>query len=362
MSLMRVAVVHDWLTVYAGAEKALEQILQIFPKADLFSVIDFFPKHQRKHLLEKKARTTFIQNLPFARTLYRFYLPLMPLAIEQIDITGYDLVISSSHAVAKGVLTAPGQCHLCYCYSPLRYAWDLQHQYLKGKKSLLTRYLLHKMRLWDLRSSHGVDTFMAISHFIAARIEKCYRRKADVVYPPVAVDAFPLQEIKNDYYVTASRLVSYKKIECILEAFRSMPGRRLIVIGSGPEERKLKALAPPNVTFTGYLAVEEQANLLGKARGFVYAALEDFGIAPLEAQACGTAVIAYGKGGVKETCSETGIFFEEQTPEAIRNAIESYENDEPILPLKCRQNAERFSERHFREEFLKIVERSLKNG
>lgn len=352
---MRVAVIHDWLTVYAGAERVLEQILNIFPKADLFSVIDFFPKHLRKHLLDKKARTTFIQHLPFAKHLYRFYLPFMPVAIEQLDLTGYDLVISSSHAVAKGVLIAPGQRHLCYCHSPLRYAWDLHHAYLKGKTKPLTRYLLHKLRLWDVISSQRVDTFIANSRFIADRIERCYQRSAQVVSPPVAIEAFPLQEQKQDYYVTASRLVSYKRVDLIVEAFRSMPGRRLVVIGTGPEEKRLKRRAPGNITFTGHVSQEKMADYLGKARGFVYAALEDFGIAPLEAQACGTAVIAYGKGGVRETCGQTALFFMEQTPDSIREAVEAFESRPPISPIRCRQNAERFSEAHFREEFLKQV-------
>lgn len=354
---MRVAVVHDWLTVYAGAEKTLEQILLLFPDADLFSVVDFFPNHLRKHLLGKKAHTSFVQHFPYAKKFYRAYLPFMPLAIEQLDVTGYDLIISSSHAVAKGVITAPHQRHLCYCYSPLRYAWDLQHQYLEGKKSLVKRYLLHKLRLWDVRSSHGVDTFMAISHFIAKRIEKCYRRKAEVVYPPVDIEKFVLHEVKNDFYVTASRLVSYKKIDLMVEAFRLMPKKRLLVIGAGPEEKKLRKLAPPNVTLTGHIPLEKLVEYLGNARGFIYAALEDFGIVPLEAQACGTPLIALGRGGVKETCEETGFFFMEQTPQAIKQAVESFEKEKPISPLKCRENAERFSKKRFCEEFLKVVGR-----
>lgn len=352
---MRVAVVHDWLTVYAGAERVLEQILKIFPKADLFSVIDFFPKELRSHLQGKKAQTTFIQRLPFAKQLYRSYLPLMPIAIEQLDLTSYDLVISSSHAVAKGVLTIPGQRHLCCCYTPLRYAWDLQHAYLNGKKSPLTRYALHRLRLWDLLSAQRVDSFIAISQFIADRIQKYYRRTAQVVYPPVALDDFSFHPQKQDFYVTASRLVSYKRIDLIVEAFRSMPGRRLVVIGTGPEEKRLKKAAAPNVTFTGHLPQEKLVDYLGKARGFIHAALEDFGIAPLEAQACGTAVIAYDKGGVKETCPQTAHFFSEQTAEAIRKAVEEYEGESPIPPLRCRHNAERFSEARFREEFLKQV-------
>ncbi len=352
---MRVAVVHDWLTVYAGAEKVLEQILSIFPKADLFSVIDFFPKEFRHHLMNKVAKTSFIQNLPFAKRLYRYYLPLMPLAIEQLDLTGYELVISSSHAVAKGVLTGPGQRHLCYCHSPLRYAWDLQHFYLRGESRPFARYALHRLRLWDAIASQRVDTFLANSHFIAERIQKCYGRPAHVVYPPVAVDRFPLQMYKQDFYLTASRLVSYKRIDILIDAFRSMPGKRLIVVGSGPEEARLKRRAPANVSFTGYLPQDKLADLLGKARAFLYAALEDFGIAPIEALSCGTAVLAYGQGGVKESCAGVGLFFMEQTAESVRKAVEEFESKPPISPLKCRHHAERFSEAHFREEFLKQV-------
>jgi glycosyltransferase involved in cell wall biosynthesis len=350
---MRIAVIHDWLTVYAGAERVLEQILKIFPKADLFSVIDFFPSHLRKHLLEKKAKTTFIQHLPFAKYLYRSYLPLMPIAIEQLDLSGYNLIISSSHAVAKGVLTAPNQRHLCYCHSPLRYAWDLQPHYFRRKKKPLARYFLHRIRLWDVLSSHRVDTFLANSHFIAERIEKCYRRKAEVVYPPVALEQFPLVEHKHDFYVAAGRLVSYKRFDLIIDAFRMMPGKRLFIIGTGPEEKKLKKSAPDNVRLLGYQSQEKMAEYLGKARCYIHAAIEDFGITPLEAQASGTPVIAYGYGGALETCAATGFFFKEQTPLAIRGAVEAFENISSASPLKCRQNAEKFSVAYFREEFLK---------
>jgi glycosyltransferase involved in cell wall biosynthesis len=354
---MRVAVVHDWLTVYAGAERALEQILALYPEADLFSVIDFFPEHLRSRLLDKQAKTTFIQKLPFARKLYRYYLPLMPLAIEQLDMTGYDLVISSSHAVSKGILTGPDQLHICYCYSPIRYAWDLQHQYLEGKRKLFARYLLHKIRLWDARSANGVDSFACISHFIAKRIQKCYRRDAAVIYPPVSIDAFPLQEEKEDFYVTASRLVPYKKVDAIVEAFRLLPDRKLFVIGEGPEKKRIMKRAPKNVSFLGHVSHETLCHYMGHARAFLYAAVEDFGIAPLEAQACGTPVIAYQKGAVCETLEDTGIFFQQQTPSAIAEAVRDYEKRKPILPKACRENAKRFTIERFRQEFSDLVER-----
>lgn len=354
---MRVAVVHDCLTVYAGAERALEQILTLYPQSDLFAVIDFFPDHLRPHLLNKHAHTTFIQKLPFAKKYYRYCLPLMPLAIEQLDVSGYDVVISSSYAVAKGVLTNPDQLHICYCYSPMRYAWDLQFQYLNGKKAPLARYLLHKIRLWDTRSSLGVDAFSCISHFVARRIEKCYRREAEVIYPPVSIEQFPLQEQKEDFYVTASRLVPYKKIDLIVEAFQKMPDKRLIVIGEGPEKKKIASKAPSNVTLLGHVPPETLCDYLGRARAFLFAAVEDFGISPLEAQACGTPVIAYKKGGVCETLSETAYFFQQQTSCAIVQAIDAFEKETPICPKACRKNAERFTIERFRHEFSHFIER-----
>lgn len=352
---MRVAVVHDWLTVYGGAERALEQILALYPKADLFSVVDFFPQALRKHLLGKQARTTFIQKLPFARTHYRNYLPLMPLAIEQLDLSGYELVISSSHAVAKGVMTSPDQTHICYCYSPMRYAWDLQHQYLGGKGKFLARYFLHKIRLWDAHSSLRVDAFACISHFIARRIEKCYRRKAEVIYPPVSIEQFPLCEQKEAYYLTASRLVPYKKVDVIVEAFRNLPDKQLIVIGEGPEKKKLEKNLPSNVKLLGHVPLETVREYMGHARAFIYVAVEDFGISPIEAQACGTPVIAYQKGAVCETLNDTGIYFQKQTPEALAEAVISFERNRCIEPKSCRENAMRFSIERFRQEFSDFV-------
>ena len=366
---LRVAIVHDWLTVYAGAERVLEQMLLCYPQADLYSTVDFVPAEQRSFLQGKTVSTSFIQHLPFAKTKYRAYLPLMPLAIEQFDLSQYDLVISSSHAVAKGVLTGPDQCQICMCYSPMRYAWDLQHQYLKetgldhGPKGWLAKYFLHRLRIWDLRTVNGVDQFIAISNFIARRIEKVYRRKATVIYPPVALDAFTIGEQKADYYLTASRLVPYKKIDLIVKAFAQMPKRRLIVIGDGPDFEKINAMAPPNVTMLGYQSFDVLLAHLQQAKAFIFAAEEDFGIAPLEAQACGTPVIAYGKGGALETIqgfphepSPSGLFFTKQSEKAIQNAVEQFEClAKPILPSDCRQNALRFSQDQFCEQFSSFV-------
>ena len=370
---LRVTIVHDWLTVYAGAERVLEQMLLCYPQADVFSTVDFVPASERAFLQGKSVTTSFIQHLPFAKTQYRAYLPLMPLAIEQWDLSQYDLVISSSHAVAKGVLTGPDQCHICMCYSPMRYAWDLQHQYLKetgldhGPKGWLAKYLLHRLRIWDLRTVNGVDQFIAISNFIARRIEKVYRRKATVIYPPVALEAFTIGEQKADYYLTASRLVPYKKIDLIVKAFAQMPKRRLIVIGDGPDFEKIKGMAPANVTMLGYQGFDVLLRHLQQAKAFLFAAEEDFGIAPLEAQACGTPVIAYGKGGALETIqgvlnmpAPTGLFFTEQSETAIKDAVEQFEGlTKPILASDCRQNAMRFSQERFCKQLMDCVNQAM---
>ncbi|HMC44071.1 MAG TPA: glycosyltransferase family 4 protein, partial [Caballeronia sp.] len=319
----RVAIVHDWLVAFAGAEKVLEQIIMCFPDADLFSIVDFM--EERSWMRGKKVTTSFIQKLPQAKKRYRSYLPLMPLAIEQLDVSGYDLVISSSHAVAKGILTGPDQIHISYVHSPIRYAWDLQHQYLQqsnltaGVKSLLARLVLHYMRNWDNRTSNSVDHFIANSAFIARRINKVYHRDSHVIFPPVDVEAFQLCEVKEDFYLTASRMVPYKKIDLIVEAFAKMPERKLIVIGDGPDMRKIRDKATPNVEIMGYQPFSVLQDKMRRAKAFVFAAEEDFGISVVEAQACGTPVIAYGKGGALETVLDssharpTGLFFDEQT-------------------------------------------------
>lgn len=369
MQSIKIAVIHDWLTVYAGAERVLEQILLCYPNADLYGVVDFIPSKKRGFLLGKTVTTSFVQNLPFARTQYRQYLSLMPLAIEQFDLSGYDLVLSSSHAVAKGVITGPDQLHISYVNSPMRYAWDLQHQYLKdsgldsGVKGWVAKWLLHKMRIWDVRTANGVDCFIANSQFIRRRIGKAYRRNAAVIYPPVEVSRFSLHENKEDFYLAASRLVPYKKMNLIAEAFTAMPERRLVIIGDGPEMQKVRAKAGPNVTVLGYQTDDVMCDYMRRAKAFVFAAEEDFGITPLEAQACGTPVIAYGKGGVLETIrglddeQPTGVFFAEQSIQSIQAAVISFEQEAArILPVSCRNNACRFAPERFRAELMAFVE------
>lgn len=362
--MMKVAVVHDWLITYAGAERVVEQILAIYPSADIFSVVDFLPDDQRSFVQGKKAHTTFIQKLPFARKKYRGYLPLMPLAVEQLDMSGYDLVVSSSHAVAKGVITGPDQLHICYCHSPIRYAWDLQHQYLReagletGLKSWMARWSLHKMRLWDLRTTNGVDHFVANSNYIGRRIKKVYDRSATTIYPNVAVEDFSVVDNKDDFYVTASRLVPYKKVDLIVRAFAEMPDKQLVVIGDGPQMDKVKAAATPNIQVLGYQPFDVLKDHMARARAFVFAAEEDFGIIPVEAQACGTPVIAYGRGGARETvvAGETGVFFDEQNEASLQVAVSHFENDFSSDPWRIRQHAERFSTAVFQKRFRSFVE------
>ena len=366
---MKIAIVHEWLVNYAGSERVLEQMLQCYPQADLFSLVDFLPPDRRGFILNKSVTTSFIQRLPLARAHFRAYLPLMPLAVEQFDLSDYELVISSSHAVAKGVLVGPDQLHLCMCYSPLRYAWDLQHQYLReagldrGLKGWLTRWLLHRLRLWDSRTAQGVDRFIAISHYIARRIEKTYRREATVIYPPVTLDAGLCQAEKGDFYLAVSRLVPYKRMPLILEAFARLPERQLVMIGDGPELARCRSLAGPNVRLLGWQSDRVVRDHMQRGRALVFAAEEDFGITPLEAQACGMPVIAFGKGGSLETLRgleterPTAVFFAEQTAEAIVAAVMTFEREEDrVSAAACRENAARFGVERFRREFTELVE------
>ncbi len=369
----RIAIVHDWLTVYAGAERVLEQMLAVYPQADLYCVCDFLPESYRGFLQGRVPRTTFIQRLPLARRHYRSYLPLMPLAIEQLDLSAYDIVLSSSHAVAKGVLTGADQLHVSYVHSPMRYAWDLQHQYLresglgKGLKGWAARWMLHKLRVWDLRSSFGVDVFLANSRFIAKRIRKAYRREAQVLYPPVQIDRFTPAQSKGDYYFALSRFVPYKRIDLIIDAFRRMPDKKLKIVGDGPDRSKLEASAAgfPNIEMLGFKSDAEVARLMSGARALVFAAEEDFGIVLVEAQASGTPVIAFGGGGAlesvrpigSETTVPTGVLFDEQTAEAIENAVHRLESNRAAFdPLACRAQAELFDPERFRQGLKSAVD------
>ncbi|MGJ3281529.1 glycosyltransferase family 4 protein [Klebsiella aerogenes] len=360
---INIGIVADWLVTYAGSEKVIKEFIDVFPSSELYSVVDFLSDSNRELFSGKKAKTTFIQKMPFAKSKYQKYLPLMPLAIEQLDMSAHDVILSSSHAVAKGILTGPDQLHISYVHSPIRYAWDLQHQYLResglseGLKGFIAKYLLHKIRIWDYRTANGVDHFIANSKFISRRIHKVYGRSSDVIYPPVDVNNFTLNENKDNYYFTASRLVPYKRIDLIVDAFNEMPEKKLVVVGDGSEMDKIKSKAKGNIEILGYQPNNIMQKHMQNAKAFVFAAEEDFGITPVEAQACGTPVIAFGKGGVLETIipegnqNPTGVFFDKQEPGSIIESVNKFESMQDLFePTECRRNAEKFSEERFRTE------------
>ncbi len=356
---MNIAIVHEWLDTWAGSEQVLAEMLKAFPDATLFALVDFLPDVHRDKLGGRRAQTSFLQRLPLAHRRFRNYLPLMPLAVEQFDLRGFDVVISNSHAVAKGILTAPQQLHLCYCYSPPRYAWDLRETYL-GRGNWIKRYLLHRFRLWDVAAGQRPDVFLAISNYVARRIAKCYRRDAAVLYPPCATEWFtPGAAARDTHYFSHSRFVPYKRIEVLIEAFRQLPERELRLAGEGPERRRLQALAPPNVRFLGRIDDQALREELRTARAFLFAAEEDFGLAPLEAQACGTPVIAFAGGGVVETLGGAAgcNFFHAQEPGSVREAIDRFEASGPPPDAeRCRSNILRFSRQAFREQLRRAVD------
>ncbi|WP_448574332.1 glycosyltransferase [Trichothermofontia sp.] len=364
------ALIHEWLTPQAtgGSELVVQAILDLV-EADLYALIDFESTNPDSYLYQRTIGTTFLQHFPQARNGVQKYLPLLPLAIEQLDLRQYDILLSSSHAVAKGILTAPHQLHVCYCHTPMRYAWDLTFDYLQGSRAgqgvmgWLTRYLLHRLRQWDVISANRVDYFIANSHHTARRIWRCYRRPAEVIYPPVNLDRFQLQPEKQDFYLTVSRLVPYKRVDIIVQAFNQLD-RPLIVIGDGPDLPRLRQMARPHIQFLGAQpnAIVEQH--MAQAKAFVYAACEDFGIAPVEAQACGTPVIGYGAGGVGETVRDwqqdpqggTGILFTPQTPTALMAAVEAFEQHQTqFSPEVIRRQAERFSPQIFAEHYGRFL-------
>jgi glycosyltransferase involved in cell wall biosynthesis len=361
----RVAVVHDWLvTCHGGSERVVAQILKLFPSADVFTLLENLPEEGREFLDGHRVVTSFLNKIPGARRAHRYLLPLMPCAVESLDVSSYDLILSSSHAVSKGVLTGPRQLHICYCHSPIRYAWDLQHQYFdeaglgQGPRRWLASLTMHYLRMWDLRTVPGVDAFIANSGFVARRIEKTYGRQSTVIHPPVNVDDFFLPPAKDDFYVVVARMVPYKRVGILLSAFEQLPGRTLMVIGDGPLLKALMKRAPPNVHMVGGQPFESMRSYLQRARAFLYAAEEDFGIAMVEAQACGTPVIAFRAGGALETVMDgrTGVFFDEQSPESVVSAIQRFESlESSFSPPAIREHALRFSARNFRAEYESFV-------
>ncbi|MBS1640651.1 MAG: glycosyltransferase [Bacteroidetes bacterium] len=367
---MRVAIIHEWLVTMGGSEKVLQSIVELFPMADIYCLVADKNIVKKLGFKNQKIYTSFIQKLPFSIKKYKSYLPLFPLAVEQFDVSNYDLVISSSHAVAKGVLTDCSQLHITYCHTPIRYAWDLYHQYLKetkikfGFKGWIVRYFLHKVRIWDFIASQRPDIYISNSNFIGERIKKVYNRDSITIYPPIEMDKFELEIYKENFFVTSSRMVPYKKIDLIVEAFSKMPDKKLIVIGDGPDFNKIKRIATSNVLLKGYLPHAEMVYYLKKAKGFVFAAIEDFGMLPVEAQACGTPVLALGKGGVLESVipNVTGVLFEEQTVSSLMVGIIEFEKKYPLFDFKqIRLHAEKFSKERFNIELKSFIEKMLKD-
>jgi glycosyltransferase involved in cell wall biosynthesis len=361
-------VVHEWLLDYAGSERVLREILDVLPQADLYALIDRPDEELRSAIPRRAKATSFLQGLPRPRQWLRYCVPLMPLAIRQFDLARYGVVVSSSHAVAKGAVTRADQLHVSYVHTPMRYAWDLQDEYLRaaglerGPLGWAARLALHRLRQWDARTANRVDVFLANSDHVAARIGKAYRREAEVLHPPVDVAAFPLEERKQDFYLTVSRLEAYKRIDLLLEAFARAPQRRLVVIGDGPELRRLRAKAPPNVALRGRLPTPEVREHMQRARAFLFAGIEDFGIVMAEAQACGTPVIAFARGGAAEIVraegspQPTGLLFAEQTAEAVLDALNRFERDAAgFSPAHCRENAMRFDRKRFRRRFEELL-------
>lgn len=366
---MKTAIVHEWLVNYAGSEKCLESFTNIWPAADVFTLVDFLDDETREVVLKnKKAKTTFIQKLPFARKQHRKYLPLFPTAIESLKIKNYELIISSSHSVAKGVKKYKKQLHICYCHSPMRYAWDEANYYLNeanltsGIKGKIAKEVLKYLRRWDLKSAGNVDFFIANSNHIAKKIKRIYNRDADVIYPPVDVQKFNAVTEKDDYFLTASRLVPYKRIDLIVDAFAHMLDKKLIVIGSGPEKEKLQTKATPNIELIGYQDFDSLKEYMQKAKAFIFAAEEDFGIIVVEAMACGTPVIAGNYGGTAESVvdGKTGILFPEQTVDSIIEAVKKFDSSELVFNSdEIRNYSEKFSRDVFEKNILGYVEEKI---
>ena len=373
---MKVAIVQEWLVTVGGSDKVVKAILDVFPDADIYTLAAKNEVCDELGIPWEKVHTSFIQKMPLGTKKHRAYLPLFPFAIEQFDLRGYDVVISSSHCVAKGVLTKADQLHICYCHSPIRYCWDMYNEYLeeshldKGFKSWLVRLMLHPIRQFDAIAGSRVDYYISNSDYVGQRIRKTYRRKATTIHPNIDISNFELCNDKQEYYLASSRLVAYKKIDTIIEAFNQMPDKKLVVIGGGPNLEAYRKLANDNVTVMGYQPFDVLKDKMQHAKAFVFAADEDFGMIPIEAQSCGTPVIAYGHGGSLETVNggKTGLFFNEQTPEAIIEAVNKFEamGSQPFAPADCRQWAEGFSEERFKREIKEFVEEKYeefkKNG
>lgn len=367
MTEKKISIVYDWLTTLGGGEHVLESVLHMFP-GEIYTL--FFQKKtfQNTPIEKAKVHTSFLQKMLFRKQKHQKLFPLFPLAIEQFDLSSSDVILSISHSCAKGILTKKDQLHICYCFTPMRYAWDLYHEYLndflrkKPIRRLFATLALHYLRLWDQTTSSRVDVFIAISHYVASRIENTYQRKSVVIYPPVDTEFFSYKEGSEDFYVSASRFVPYKKMDLLAEAFRDLPEKKLLLIGEGPERKKIQRKASKNVIFLGRVERETLRKYLQKAKAFLFAATEDFGIAPVEAMSCGTPVIAYKKGGALETVidGKTGCFFSEPTVDSLQKTIKEFESK--IFDRKAiREHAKKFSKERFEKEFSSYVKSCMEN-
>lgn len=356
-----VAVIHDWLNGMRGGEKVLEEILELFPEADVFTL---FLEEQNisERIRAHKIFTSNLNKYSFIRKRYKHFLPMFPAAIEEFDLTGYDLVISTSHCVAKGIIPAPGAAHISYIHSPMRYIWDQYYSYFgstKGLKKMYIKRQISKLRTWDAASSARVDHFVANSNFVKQRIMRYYRRDSEVIHPPVDTELYqPAENPSRDFFLTVSALVPYKEVQILVEAF-NRSGDRLVVVGKGSEEKKLKKMAHTNITFKKNISALELKELYQNAAAFVFAGIEDFGIAFVEAQACGTPVLAFQRGGVMDIVTEgTGILFPEQTPDAIVEGAAKIKKM-PVDPSFIRKNSLKFSKDSFKKKFKDYIDRTL---
>lgn len=359
----KVALIHDWLTGMRGGEKVLAEIIKIFPDADLFTLLHA-PGSVSKEIENLRIHESFIGRLPFAKSKYRNYLPLFPAAVESFDLRGYNLIISSSHCVAKGALPQAGTKHLCYIHTPMRYAYDMFHEYFPPQKTgRLKRFIIYhemtKLRTWDQAANDRVDAFAANSKFVAQRVNRYYGRDAAVVHPPADTEFYTQGRSKEDFHLIVSALEPYKRIDIAIEAFVKS-GRRLKIIGDGSQYRNLRKAAGRNIEFVGKVPDSDVREMYRKAKGFIFPGVEDFGITPVEAQACGTPVIAFAAGGALETVIEgkTGLFFTEQTAEALNRAIDKTDKM-TFNPNEMRRNSLKFSKDAFRKNFLLFLK---KNG
>lgn len=360
METPKVALVHDWLTGQRGGEKVLEVFADIFPAAPIYTLFHF-PGSQIDALEKREIHTSFVQRLPFLKRKYRRYLPLFPLAIELFDFQKYDLVISSSHCAAKGAIPRPDALHICYIHSPMRYVWNQYFSYFSSDRmGRLSRLIIpgkiHKLRIWDESSSHRVDQFIANSKTVAQRVQKYYRRDADIIHPPVDTNFYIPGEREKDYFLIVSALVPYKKIDLAIDAF-NQKGYPLKIVGIGPDYRKLRKVAKPNIKFLGSIPGDDLRQTYQEARALIMPGEEDFGINSLESQACGVPVIALGRGGARETVipGETGLLFEEPSVPGLLAALDKFQ-DFSFNKTTIRANALKFSRDSFKKKATSYFE------